>query len=64
MNKLFIVALVGFGFCAGAQTVSVKSPDGKNEIRLDPVECIYEFACLLVAYSVVGNVTIVFNSLT
>ena len=35
MNKLFIVALVGFGFCAGAQTVSVKSPDGKNEIRLD-----------------------------
>ena len=29
------IALVGLGFCAGAQTVSVKSPDGRNEIRLD-----------------------------
>lgn len=30
-----IIALVGLGFCVGAQTVSVKSPDGRNEIRLD-----------------------------
>jgi alpha-glucosidase len=35
MKKLCIMALVGVGFCAVAQTVSVKSPDGRNEIRLD-----------------------------
>ncbi|MBE6396920.1 MAG: glycoside hydrolase family 97 protein [Lentisphaerae bacterium] len=35
MKKIACTAVVGFGLCAFAQTVSVKSPDGKNEIRLD-----------------------------
>ena len=30
-----LVAFMLFGICAVAQTVSVKSPDGRNEIRLD-----------------------------
>ena len=35
MKILSTMAVVGAAFCAGAQVVSVKSPDGKNEIRLD-----------------------------
>ena len=35
MRKLMVAAAVSFGLTAVAQTVSVKSPDGKNEIRLD-----------------------------
>ena len=34
MKKLISTALSGFAMFAMAQTVSVKSPDGQNEIRL------------------------------
>ena len=35
MKILNTIAVVSAAFCVGAQVVSVKSPDGKNEIRLD-----------------------------
>ena len=35
MKILNTMVVVGAAFCAGAQVVSVKSPDGKNEIRID-----------------------------
>ena len=35
MKILNTIAVVSAAFCVGAQIVSVKSPDGKNEIRLD-----------------------------
>lgn len=35
MRKIVCMTISGFCLCAFAQTVSVKSPDGQNEIRLD-----------------------------
>ena len=35
MKKICTGVFAGLVFCVAAQTVSVKSPDGKNEIRLD-----------------------------